>query len=64
MVESYMVLAMILFDFAVNRGCVFFGRLRRGFLVEELGEVGVDVLRAVKAALDPAGRLNPGVLIP
>lgn len=40
------------------------GRVRRGFLVEELGEVGVDVLRAVKAALDPAGRLNPGVLIP
>ena len=40
------------------------GRVRRGFMGEELGEVGVDVLRAVKAALDPDGRLNPGVLIP
>jgi alkyldihydroxyacetonephosphate synthase len=30
----------------------------------EIGEVGVRVLRAVKAELDPAGILNPGVLIP
>jgi alkyldihydroxyacetonephosphate synthase len=30
----------------------------------EIGELGVDVLRAVKATLDPAGIMNPGVLVP
>jgi alkyldihydroxyacetonephosphate synthase len=30
----------------------------------EIGEVGVSALRAVKAQLDPAGILNPGILIP
>jgi alkyldihydroxyacetonephosphate synthase len=30
----------------------------------EIGELGVEVLRAVKAALDPAGIMNPGVLVP
>ena len=28
------------------------------------GPVGVEVLRAVKARLDPAGVLNPGILVP
>ena len=28
------------------------------------GDLGVDILRAVKATLDPAGILNPGKLIP
>ncbi|MGF2944745.1 FAD-binding oxidoreductase [Mycobacterium sp. Lab-001] len=31
---------------------------------DEVGELGVRVLRAVKATLDPAGILNPGKLIP
>ncbi len=31
---------------------------------DEIGPVGVLALRAVKAALDPAGVLNPGVLVP
>jgi alkyldihydroxyacetonephosphate synthase len=31
---------------------------------EEIGDLGVQVLRAVKAELDPAGVLNPGKLIP
>ena len=30
----------------------------------EIGNLGVDVLHAVKAALDPVGVLNPGKLIP
>jgi alkyldihydroxyacetonephosphate synthase len=30
----------------------------------EIGELGVKVLRAVKQAVDPAGILNPGKLIP
>ncbi len=34
------------------------------WLEREIGPVGVQVLRAVKASLDPAGVLNPGVLIP
>lgn len=36
------------------------GTLKRRFLAEELGDVGVDVQRAIKRALDPAGLLNPG----
>jgi alkyldihydroxyacetonephosphate synthase len=30
----------------------------------EIGELGVKVLQAVKQAVDPAGILNPGKLIP
>jgi alkyldihydroxyacetonephosphate synthase len=40
------------------------GTDHRRWLPDEIGEVGVTVLRAVKAALDPAGILNPGVLVP
>jgi len=40
------------------------GTDHRGWLTPEIGEVGVGVLRAVKRELDPAGILNPGVLIP
>lgn len=36
------------------------GTLKRRFLAEELGDVGVDVQRAIKTALDPKGLLNPG----
>jgi alkyldihydroxyacetonephosphate synthase len=31
---------------------------------DEIGELGVQVLRAVKETLDPAGILNPDKLIP
>ena len=34
------------------------------WLAAEIGEVGVAVLRAAKAAVDPDGILNPGVLVP
>jgi alkyldihydroxyacetonephosphate synthase len=40
------------------------GRDHRPYLAAEIGEVGVEVLRAVKHRLDPAGILNPGVLVP
>ncbi|GAA1912947.1 FAD-binding oxidoreductase [Nocardioides hwasunensis] len=40
------------------------GTDHRPWLAREIGEVGVRVLRAVKAELDPAGILNPGVLVP
>jgi len=40
------------------------GRLKAGYLAGELGETGVDVLARIKAALDPAGIMNPGVLLP
>ena len=36
----------------------------RQWYEREIGPLGVEVLRAVKAKLDPAGILNPGVLIP
>lgn len=39
------------------------GRVRKAWLVHELGE-GVSLLREVKAAVDPAGLMNPGALLP
>jgi alkyldihydroxyacetonephosphate synthase len=40
------------------------GRVRRDALEEELGRPGLELLRAVKRALDPDGLMNPGVLLP
>lgn len=40
------------------------GRVRKDFLVHDIGEIGVNTLRAVKDALDPQGFMNPGVLLP
>ena len=40
------------------------GRVRRNWMPSELGEGGVSMLRSVKAAIDPDGLMNPGVLIP
>ena len=40
------------------------GSDHRPWLAQEIGPLGVSVLRAVKADLDPTGVLNPGVLIP
>jgi alkyldihydroxyacetonephosphate synthase len=40
------------------------GRDHRDWYEREIGPLAVDVLRAAKAKLDPAGILNPGILIP
>jgi alkyldihydroxyacetonephosphate synthase len=40
------------------------GRLRKAWLVHDLGERGVALLRTLKQAVDPAGIMNPGNLIP
>lgn len=40
------------------------GRDHKPWLAEEIGPVGVQMLRAVKQCLDPAGVLNPGALVP
>jgi alkyldihydroxyacetonephosphate synthase len=40
------------------------GTDHKPWLEAEIGPVGVSVLRAVKAAVDPDGILNPGVLVP
>ncbi|MEU0368782.1 FAD-binding oxidoreductase [Streptomyces sp. NPDC006283] len=40
------------------------GTDHRDWYAEEIGPVGVRILQALKAELDPAGVLNPGVLIP
>lgn len=40
------------------------GRDHAPWLEAEVGPVGVDLLRTVKSHLDPAGILNPGVLLP
>lgn len=39
------------------------GRLKSGWLTRELDPVALDVHRAVKGALDPDGRLNPGSVL-
>jgi alkyldihydroxyacetonephosphate synthase len=36
----------------------------REWYLKEVGELGVRTLQAVKAELDPAGILNPGILLP
>jgi alkyldihydroxyacetonephosphate synthase len=40
------------------------GTDHRPWLAREIGPVGTAMLRAVKTAVDPAGILNPGVLVP
>src|ERR1700738_895843 len=40
------------------------GADHRPWMRDEVGDLGVTVLRAVKATLDPAGILHPGKLIP
>lgn len=40
------------------------GHDHKAWLEGEIGPVGVQMLRALKAELDPTGVLNPGVLIP
>ena len=40
------------------------GTDHKPWLAQEIGPVGVQVLRAVKDSLDPTGVLNPGVLVP
>ncbi|MQY07829.1 FAD-binding oxidoreductase [Actinomadura macrotermitis] len=40
------------------------GTDHRAWYAEEIGPLAADVLRAVKDRLDPAGILNPGVLVP
>jgi FAD/FMN-containing dehydrogenase len=40
------------------------GRAKRRWLVADRGEADVAAMRAIKRALDPAGILNPGVLLP
>jgi alkyldihydroxyacetonephosphate synthase len=33
-------------------------------MAAEVGDLGVEALRALKARLDPAGIMNPGKLLP
>jgi alkyldihydroxyacetonephosphate synthase len=40
------------------------GADHRPWMRDEVGDLGVEVLRAVKGVLDPTGILNPGKLIP
>jgi alkyldihydroxyacetonephosphate synthase len=40
------------------------GTDHRAHLADEIGPLGVGILRALKAELDPAGILNPGKLVP
>jgi alkyldihydroxyacetonephosphate synthase len=40
------------------------GRDHLPWFAQQVGPVGVEVLRAVKSRLDPAGVLNPGVMVP
>jgi alkyldihydroxyacetonephosphate synthase len=40
------------------------GRDHRPYMRREVGELGVEALRALKQRLDPAGIMNPGKLVP
>ena len=40
------------------------GRDHVPWMTQEVGEVGVAALRSLKQALDPAGVMNPGKLLP
>jgi alkyldihydroxyacetonephosphate synthase len=40
------------------------GRVRKEALADELGPVGVGLLRSIRSALDPDELLNPGTLLP
>ena len=40
------------------------GTDHRSWMTAEVGQLGVDVLRAVKSTLDPTGVMNPGKLLP
>jgi alkyldihydroxyacetonephosphate synthase len=40
------------------------GRDHAAWMPAEVGELGIELLRAAKATLDPAGVMNPGKLIP
>ena len=40
------------------------GSDHRRWYAEEIGPIGAAMLRAVKDAVDPAGILNPGILLP
>lgn len=40
------------------------GRDHKPWFAQEIGPVGVEILRAVKERIDPNGIMNPGVLIP
>ncbi|GAB5905070.1 FAD-binding oxidoreductase [Mycobacteroides chelonae] len=40
------------------------GRDHQPWLVDEVGELGIEILQAVKRTVDPRGILNPGKLIP
>ncbi|SKL78796.1 flavoprotein [Mycobacteroides abscessus subsp. massiliense] len=40
------------------------GRDHQPWLADEVGELGIEILQAVKRTVDPRGILNPGKLIP
>lgn len=40
------------------------GQDHKPWFAQEIGPVGVEILRAVKDRIDPAGVLNPGVMVP
>jgi alkyldihydroxyacetonephosphate synthase len=40
------------------------GRLRKDYIVHDLGETGISLLRKIKKAVDPHGLMNPGNLLP
>ena len=40
------------------------GQMKRKFMVAEHGEDTIEIMRSIKAALDPMGIMNPGKILP
>jgi glycolate oxidase len=67
--EEVRVAAAEVFEAALALGGTITGEhgvgvLKRDWLERQIGGVGMAVSRTVKAALDPAGIMNPGKLLP
>jgi len=68
-VEKMKKAATAIFDVALRLGGTLSGEhgvgsMKLAFLEKDLGPIAIDVMSAIKKALDPKGILNPGKVVP